>query len=140
MTLLAGDFLRVVLIIVLAISAAIFGACVAEWRKRPAPSQPQNNVDGVAADALIPDVIGAYDVAGEAVKPQLTRLLGKLAVASIPTNVGDAFNSDIHEAVATVATIDPAQHHAIAEVIRPGWVREHRIIRPVQVSVWAQTL
>ena len=135
MAFLAGELIRVVLVLTLAVSAVILGACLWQWRARPNVPDHHSPPDE-SADGVIPGLVGVYDTAGEAVRPQLRSVLGQLAVIEIPAGPGEVFNPHLHEAVATTPAARPDLEHRIAEVVRPGWSHRGHVVRPAQVTVW----
>lgn len=59
----------------------------------------------------------------------------------LPVPAEGAFDAALHQVVDRRPTADPARHHTIATVHRPGWMEERagerRVIRPALVSVYA---
>jgi hypothetical protein len=137
MAFLEGELIRVVLVVTLAVSAGVLGACLWQWRSRPT-THPHHQYAPPAesTDAVIPSLVGVYDTAGEAVRPQLRSVLGQLAVTEIPAGPGEVFDPHLHEAVATTPAARPDLEHRIAEVVRPGWSHRGHVVRPAQVTVW----
>jgi hypothetical protein len=101
----------------------------------PAPAaQPSPATD---TRALVLELIALADLAtGPALEIQAARVLRTLSVEKVATSVGDRFDPDIHAAVGSDATTDPAAQHTVAEIVRPGWRTGGRIIRPTEVRVW----
>ena len=147
MAILAGELIRVILVLTLTVSAGVLGACLWQWRARPSPEHGlRRDVNTHAhdhyagpdesTDAVIPSLVGVYDTAGEAVRPQLRSVLGQLSVTEIPAGPGEVFDPHLHEAVATAPAARADLEHRIAEIIRPGWSHRGHVVRPAQVTVW----
>lgn len=71
----------------------------------------------------------------ELVRDGLTRNLGALGIKEVGA-VGEAFDPEVHEAVAAVPTEDVGKADTVARVHRVGFVKEGRLIRPAQVEVY----
>lgn len=103
-------------------------------------------------DAAITPVLAVFDDLGRALKAaeagdpgsivpgvrsvreSLERSLEALGVRRVG-DVGDAFDPDVHEALATVPAGDGRSPGAIAEVFEAGFVRGDRLVRPARVVV-----
>jgi molecular chaperone GrpE len=68
------------------------------------------------------------------VRQQFLATLEGLGVKRIEA-IGRPFDPALHEAVATVATPDPAQTGRIVGVVRPGYVIGDEVLRAAQVAV-----
>jgi molecular chaperone GrpE len=67
------------------------------------------------------------------VRDQIASTLARQGVERVGA-VGDAFDPERHEAVDVRPTAD-APDRTIVEVIRPGYVRGDRVLRPALVAV-----
>ena len=132
---------RTVLVVTLIVAAVALGACVrmlVERRgsptgrtptpmPRPAPDREETLVNGI---------IGAHDLtASAAVRAHLTEVLRRVGVAEIPVPTATRFDPRMHEAVATVVARSAADDRLVAEVVRPGWIRNDQVLRIPQVAV-----
>jgi molecular chaperone GrpE len=91
-----------------------------------------------SAVASPPDTLDDDDlfVSGvRAVRAQLLELLNKEGLERIDPDpdAGDAFDPNVHEAVATVPGDGPGQ--TVSRVFRPGYAMHGRLIRPAMVEV-----
>ncbi|CAM3652101.1 nucleotide exchange factor GrpE [Smaragdicoccus niigatensis] len=136
MAILAGELIRVILVLTLTVSAGVLGACLWQWWTRPETHSHDHSGPDESTDAVIPSLVGVYDTAGEAVRPQLRSVLGQLSVTEIPAGPGDVFDPHLHEAVATTPAARADLEHRIAEIVRPGWSHRGHVVRPAQVTVW----
>jgi hypothetical protein len=64
----------------------------------------------------------------------LDRVLERAEVERIPT-LGQPFDPEIHKAVGTRKTADPARHRNICTDIREGYTRDGQVLRPAEVMV-----
>lgn len=92
---------------------------------------------GTITDDLIDQLVVLTDFPQSAgAGAQLEQVLIAAGVAPLNANLGDRFDETIHRARVRRDTAEPAQDHTIAEVIRPGYRTDNRIVRPADVSVW----
>lgn len=66
---------------------------------------------------------------------QLRGVLERAGVSVIEPKVGEPFNTERHESVATVHTSDQSQNHAVVEVLQKGYSLHGKIIQPAKVKV-----
>jgi molecular chaperone GrpE len=116
------------------------------YRKRTAKDVERQIADGT--DALLADWLEVADSVGRALAMEAggaasdgLRAVGEQIEATLARQrvtrlgaVGEPFDPDLHEAVAAV----PATDHpdgTIAEVIRCGYARDGRVLRPALVAV-----
>ena len=83
--------------------------------------------------ALAMDSEGAVGEGLRAVRDQIESTLARQGVERVG-EVGDAFDPERHEAVDVRAATD-VPDRTIVEVIRPGYVRGERVLRPALVTV-----
>jgi molecular chaperone GrpE len=83
--------------------------------------------------ALAMDGEGAVGNGLQAVRDQIESTLARQGVERTG-EVGEAFDPERHEAVAVRAAPD-APDRTVVEVIRPGYVRDGRVLRPALVAV-----
>jgi molecular chaperone GrpE len=83
--------------------------------------------------ALAMDREGAVGDGLRAVGDQIESTLARQGVQRTG-EVGEAFDPERHEAVAVRAVPD-APDRTVVEVIRPGYVRDGRVLRPARVAV-----
>ena len=89
-------------------------------------------------EKLIDLLLYARDrVSSPAVASRMDDSLGQLSIRVIHPQIGDRFDPKHHEASATVATTDPAQHGTIAEVELAGYVDGDRLVRAPIVTVYS---
>ena len=69
----------------------------------------------------------------ELVRRRFVAKLSELGVEEIPA--GQAFDANLHEAVATVAVQDPAARGKILEVVKKGYTLAGMLLRPASVVV-----
>jgi molecular chaperone GrpE len=55
-------------------------------------------------------------------------------------SIGEPFNPELHEAVATERALSPEDDHLIAQVYQPGYVLQGQLLRPARVGVkqWSE--
>jgi molecular chaperone GrpE len=83
--------------------------------------------------ALAVDGEGAAGDGLRAVRAQIESTLARQGVERAGAT-GDAFDPERHEAV-DVRPAGDVPDHTVAEVIRPGYVRDGRVLRPALVAV-----
>lgn len=87
---------------------------------------------------LVDELITLADLAGTpALAAQARRVLATLGVQEVCPAVGDRFDSYAHAAAGVNVTDDAARADTIATVVRVGWARSSRIVRPADVVVWS---
>lgn len=67
-------------------------------------------------------------------KNQFMQVLGKFDVKMIQVNVGDNFDSTVHEAVETVSD-ENMQNNQIAKIEQSGYMLNDRVLRATRVTV-----
>jgi molecular chaperone GrpE (heat shock protein) len=86
---------------------------------------------------VVPELITLADlITTPAASVQAVRTLRTLGVEPIAAEVNGPFIPDIHAAVATRATNDPARANTIAVVHRAGWRSASGVLRPADVEIW----
>jgi molecular chaperone GrpE len=83
--------------------------------------------------ALAMDGEGAVGDGLRAVRDQIDSTLARQGVARTG-EIGDPFDPERHEAVAVRPAVD-VPDGTVVEVIRPGYVRDGRVLRPALVAV-----
>jgi molecular chaperone GrpE len=83
--------------------------------------------------ALAMDSEGAVGDGLRAVRDQIESTLARQGVERVG-EIGDAFDPERHEAVAVRPPAD-VPDGTVVEVIRPGYVRDGRVLRPALVAV-----
>jgi molecular chaperone GrpE len=83
--------------------------------------------------ALTMDADGALGDGLRAVREQIEATLARQRVARLG-EIGEPFDPDRHEAVAVAPATDQPDG-TIVEVIRPGYARDGRVLRPALVAV-----
>jgi molecular chaperone GrpE len=83
--------------------------------------------------ALAIDSEGAVGDGLRAVRDQIESTLARQGVERVG-QIGDAFDPERHEAVDVRPSTD-APDGTIAEVVRPGYTRDGRVLRPAMVAV-----
>ena len=83
--------------------------------------------------ALATDSEGAVGDGLRAVRDQIESTLARQGVERTG-RIGDAFDPERHEAVAVRPSTDQPDR-TIVEVVRPGYVRDGRVLRPALVAV-----
>ncbi len=120
-------------------------------RKRAA--RDKEEIRRRAASSLIEDLLPAFDnlelglqeakkhdeakgiVQGfEVVVGQLAQILAQHGLERIEPNVGDAFDHNLHEAMAQQASEEIEDHHVL-KMIRVGYNLNERLLRPASVVV-----
>jgi molecular chaperone GrpE len=113
------------------------------YRKRTVKDVQRQIAEGT--DALLADWLDVADSVWRAqlltplddglraVGEQIEATLARQRVSRLGT-VGEPFDPDLHEAVAAVATTDHPDG-TIVEVIRSGYARDGRVLRPALVAV-----
>lgn len=66
---------------------------------------------------------------------QFVGILSKHGVTAFGA-VGDAFDPNLHQSIATVPTEDKSNDHKLAEILQRGYTLSGRTIRPALVKVW----
>ncbi len=67
---------------------------------------------------------------------QIKQILGLYGVEEIPAKPGDKFDSQMHEAIESVAG---GEHGTLAEVLAKGWKwQDGMVIKPVKVKVYGE--
>ncbi|MCL2466379.1 MAG: nucleotide exchange factor GrpE [Micrococcales bacterium] len=126
------------LVVVLLVAAGGMAAMAFGRRNRPAPAPM---VVPVAPDpstsSVVPELITLADlITTPAAQTQVLRALRTVGVEPVDAVVGDPFDPEVHEAVATRPAEDPNQNGTIAVVHRAGWRSAHGVVRPAGVEVW----
>ncbi len=68
---------------------------------------------------------------------KLIQLLTKQGLQPIKTNIGDTFDPKKHEALSTIPGNKATPKNTIADVIHPGYLLDHQLIRFAKVIVHA---
>lgn len=68
----------------------------------------------------------------EPLKKTLEKSMNDLGLSRIPSEVGDEFNPDLHEAVTMEGD---GEKQVILETLRPGYFYESEVLRPAMVKV-----
>lgn len=68
----------------------------------------------------------------EPLKKSLEKSMNDLGLSKIPSEVGDEFNPDLHEAVTMEGD---GEKQVILETLRPGYFYESEVLRPAMVKV-----
>lgn len=63
---------------------------------------------------------------------KMKTVLESLDIQVMQVNVGDQFDSGIHEAIAVV---DQGKENTVVEIVQPGYVMGEMVIRPARVVV-----
>lgn len=71
----------------------------------------------------------------EGIHSQLLNMLSKYEVTPF-TEVGDAFDPNLHHSIANVAAEDPAKDHTVAEILQKGYKIKDKVLRPALVKVY----
>lgn len=72
----------------------------------------------------------------EYIHQQLLKVLLDNGVTEIAPAIGDALDSNLHEAVDTIETEDRAKDHTVAIVMQKGYKMKERILRPSRVKTF----
>ena len=102
-------------------------------------------VDGGETDQLVLGLIGAFDLASgsEAVRAHVRQVLRGAGVDPVEVDPGADFDPATQEAVEAQPVSDEDEHDpgrpgTVARVVRAGWRRGDRVLRPVEVVVWTR--
>lgn len=72
----------------------------------------------------------------EYIHAQLLKVLADNGVTEIAPNIGDALDSNLHEAVDTIATEDESKDATVAVIMQKGYKSRDRVVRPARVKVF----
>jgi hypothetical protein len=127
----------VLVAILLAAVAALFIKMRGRGGPQAVPVPVQAPPSDLAASPVVPELITLADlITTPAAAVQATRALRTLTVEPVEAEVDGSFSPDIHAAVATRVTTDPAQVNTIAVVHRAGWRSPSGVLRPADVEIW----
>lgn len=93
---------------------------------------------------LVDWLLLARSEANEAVKPILDRILSRLRTILESSDITvleekGLFDASLHKVVHVLPTNDPEIENTIAEVVRPGYAMNERIIRSQEVIIYHKT-
>lgn len=88
--------------------------------------------EGVAEGSHLDSAI----VALNAINKQFTRVMAEYDVTPIETQVGDKFDSKVHNAIFEMAAPHPeAPLQSVGAIVKGGWIRKDVLVRPTHVGV-----
>lgn len=91
---------------------------------------------GRRADAVSGNSDDDGQALNKALRTQLFDVLGIYDIEPITVRPGDAFDADTMQPIETCDTADPNQHRRIAAVVRWGFRRNDRVVRPAAVRLY----
>ena len=66
---------------------------------------------------------------------QLLFAMEKSGVTLIEPKIGEPFNAEMHEGVATVTTQKESENHTVAEVVQKGYALSGKVLQPAKVKL-----